>query len=155
ETTVGSLRLHDASSLQALADLNVRLCTTNYDDLIEQANTLPTVTFTDADRAQRVLLRGDREGVVHLHGHWAEPSTVVLGTRSYDRLRDDARYEGLRKCMAFGRTLVFIGVGDGNDDPDWALPRGWMTEALRASTATHYRLCLASELERLRAEQDA
>jgi len=60
------------------------MATTNYDDLITQVTGLPVVVWTETDKLVRVI-RGEEKGIIHLHGCWNRPESVVLGTRSYDK----------------------------------------------------------------------
>src|SRR4051794_40384784 len=88
--TGGSLEPHASgrAALEALMALGVPVATTNYDGLLEDAGGLQAVSWRDGPRAQRVL-RGDEAGVVHLHGFWRDPESVVLGVRSYEGVLAD------------------------------------------------------------------
>ena len=77
------LQAESPTVIQSLAALDTPLMTTNYDDLIEKVTGLRHVTWNDASNAARVV-RGEDRRVLHLHGHWEEPESVVLGIRSYE-----------------------------------------------------------------------
>ena len=79
--TVGQLRAKDKALIAALRDLGGILATTNYDGLLEEDTDTPPVTWRQRELAQRVI-RGDDPGVLHLHGYWQDPESVVLGIRS-------------------------------------------------------------------------
>ncbi|MDQ6692628.1 MAG: SIR2 family protein, partial [Candidatus Dormibacteraeota bacterium] len=109
--TVGALPLADAAVAQAVAALGAPVATTNYDGLLEQA--MPgtgTLTWRDGARIQRVL-RGDEKAVLHLHGYWDEPESVVLGIRSYEAVLGDAAAQALQRAMGSLSSLVLVGVG--------------------------------------------
>jgi SIR2-like protein len=152
--TVGELRLVDRSLPEAVAALGVPLATTNYDGLLEQATGWRTVTWRDGARIQRVL-RGDERAVVHLHGYWEEPESVVLGIRSYEQVLGDAAAQALERAMASMRSLVFVGVGEGANDPNFAALRQWLSRTFPGTEYRHFRLCLESEVAALVAQHSA
>ena len=78
-----TLPLKDEAVIRALAALDVPLVTTNYDDLIERVTGLPGVTWQQRHKIPRVL-RGEDRAVLHLHGKWDEPASVILGIRDYE-----------------------------------------------------------------------
>jgi hypothetical protein len=145
-TTVGSLELVNPALVDAVLALGAQIATTNYDSLVEKRSQLPAVTWRDSYRVQRVL-RGDEQAVLHLHGHWEAPESVVLGVRSYeDMLRDEAAKLALRN-LVWLRTLVFIGFGAGLGDPNFGELLKWSRPILAQSGYRHYRLVLESEVE--------
>ncbi|MFL6291603.1 MAG: SIR2 family protein, partial [Thermoanaerobaculia bacterium] len=80
--TVGKLELKDRSILDAIRDLGLPIATTNYDGLLEEVTHRPALTWRDGDKAARVI-RGVEPGILHLHGYWEAPESVILGIRSY------------------------------------------------------------------------
>jgi len=85
--SVGALRAQDRTVLDALRDLGIPLATTNYDDLLKETTGFSPITWRDGNRVQR-FLRGDETGILHLHSHWDDPASVVLGIRSYKDVKD-------------------------------------------------------------------
>jgi hypothetical protein len=96
--TVGQLKSAMNASLEALRDLRVPIATTNYDNLIEDATGWPAVTWREGPLVERVL-RGDDEGVLHLHGHWQDPDSVILGIRSYEAVLGDAHAQTVLRSL--------------------------------------------------------
>ena len=96
--TVGGLAVRQPEVLAALRDLGVPLATTNYDGLIEAVTGWRAVTWRDSARVERVL-RGDERGVLHLHGYWEEPESVVLGIRSYEAVLRDAHAQAVLRGL--------------------------------------------------------
>ena len=142
------LRVEHDDVPRAIADLGVPIATTNYDNLVEQAVGWGTATWLDIPRLQQVFR--ERECVVaHLHGHWQEPRSVILGIQSYDELLDHEGAQSLSHALAAMRSLVLIGVGEGTNDPNLSALRAWMKAALRGTGYPHFRLCRASERDRL------
>ena len=146
--TLGQLKAQERAALQALRDLHVPIATTNYDGLVEEATDRPAVTWRDRAQVERVL-RGDDEGVLHLHGHWQDPESVVLGIRSYDAVLGDAHAQTVLRSLRLRHTLVFIGCGAGLGDPNLGALLAWSRPLLAGSEYRHFRLCRASEREEL------
>ena len=155
---VGSLPLADRSVLEALAGLGVPLATTNYDDLIEQATGWGWATWRDGRRVTRALradprsLAPNERAVLHLHGHWDDPESVVLGIRSYEALLGDQPVQALQRAIGTLRTVVLVGVGAGASDPNLGALRRWLAATFRGTEHRHYRLCLERQVAELMAE---
>ena len=154
---VGDLETTDDAvpeAIKALADAGALITTTNYDSILEDTLGIPAVTWRDSARIQRVL-RGDDRGVVHLHGHWAEPESVVFGSSSYaDVLRDDNAGLFLRAFLYTG-TALFVGFGAGLADPNFSALRRWLRTVLGSSTYQHYRLARESQVADFQAQHDS
>lgn len=144
--SVGALPVSDRSVLEALAALRVPLATTNYDGLLEEVTGLRPVTWRDGARVQRVL-RGDEPGILHLHGHWDEPESVVLGVCSYESVLGDAPAQALQHAMASLRSLLFVGFGAGLQDPNFEALRAWLAATFPGTEYRHFRLCRDSEFD--------
>ncbi len=151
--TVGQLELRDLAVPEAIARLGSPIVTTNYDDFLEQVTGLDPVTWRDGPRAHLVL-RGDERGIVHLHGHWRDPESVVLGIGSYEDVLRDAEAQALLQALATFRSFVLVGFGKGLNDPNFAALRAWMATAHANSEYRHYRLVLDHEVETTAAEHD-
>jgi tetratricopeptide (TPR) repeat protein len=149
--TVGALKDADRNVIEALFDLGIPLATTNYDSLLSDVTGLPAVLLRDGDRALRVL-SGKEKAILHLHGHWQTPESIVLGIRSYERHLADARGQFLQQAMAAFNSVLFVGCGLGLDDPNFGKLRDWMRTVLRGEHR-HYRLCLESEVTHLDGER--
>lgn len=124
-----------AKTLEALRDLETAgalLLTTNYDSLLADVTDLPPVTWEEHDDFYRVMDRQAR-GILHVHGHWQRSSSVILGKGSYERIKEGSNFQDLLKALWLGNTWVYVGCGDGLDDPnlgkllDWA--RHWEKSA--------------------------
>jgi SIR2-like domain len=147
QDTVGRLRVRDREVLEALRDLGIPLATTNYDDLIEEVTTLPAVTWRDGAAVQRVI-RGDESGVLHLHGYWRQPESVVLGIRSYDAVLGDTHAQTVQSALALMNSFLFIGYGAGLADPNFGALLRWMRRVFAGSEYRHYRLWALRRNER-------
>ena len=142
--TVGQLEPRDPEVIEALHDLGVPIVTTNYDSLIEQVTGLEPVTWRGGPRIER-LLRGDEPGVLHLHGHWEDPESVVLGVHSYDEVLGDAYAQFVPRALTAFNSLLFVGCGEGLDDPNFGALRRWLRDVFGGSEYRHFRLALDGE----------
>ena len=86
--SVGALKLNDRRTVDAILKWRTRVATTNYDNLIEDASGLRPVVWDEGHLALEVL-RGDQPGVLHLHGHYSLPDTVVFGATTYEDICRD------------------------------------------------------------------
>lgn len=110
----------DTLLLDAIASLNCPIATTSYDDLLAKSLDLPVINWDDHEEVHQFLANRS-EGILHLHGYWKKPSTVILGSRSYRDAVDDSRRTFLQQLAALSRPSVFIGASpQGLADPDFS-----------------------------------
>ncbi len=148
--TVGALRAEDRSVLDALRDLGIPLATTNYDGLLEEVTRRPAVTWRQGLKIERALR--DEPAILHLHGYWDEPESVVLGIRSYEQVIGDAHAQNVLRALRTMKTLLFIGCGNGLADPNFGALLRWSRQVLSEGEARHFRLCRDSELASVQAQ---
>lgn len=148
EETIGQLQVVDPAILDTLCAFNAPMLTTNYDGLLEQATKRPAVTWDDVRHVQDVL-RDDKEAIVHLHGHYQKPSSVVLGVRSYDALLSNETAQALQHGFSMAKTLVFVGIGDGLSDPNFSTLRNWLYRTQQRNRHRHYWLVTHEEHARV------
>lgn len=105
--------------LKAIAYLNpTRILTTNYDRLLETwgIGGGRSVTWQEPASMRDIFRAG--EGVVHIHGVWDRPSSVVLSRSSYDRVAKDMAARQIAQVIFHGSVLLFIATSlDGTHDP--------------------------------------
>jgi hypothetical protein len=114
------VRAGKSETLDALRDLQqagALLLTTNYDSLLSEAMGLPPVTWEEHAKFYGVIRR-QQLGILHIHGHWQRPSSVVLGKSSYDRIARDQDFQDLFKSLWLEWSWLYVGCGDGLDDPN-------------------------------------
>lgn len=142
------LRPQDSEVGQLLSELSPSMiATTNYDDLLEQVVEWKGYSLGTADdlRPIQSVVRGERTAVVHLHGRYQVPSSVVLGIRDYDDILADAFAGALLRSLLLTRTLLFVGFGAGLGDPNFESLLGWSESVLRDSDVANY--CLVRQGE--------
>jgi tetratricopeptide (TPR) repeat protein len=147
--SVGSLKTKAADVLHALRDLRIPIATTNYDGLIEAATGLPPVTWRETAKVERVL-RGDDAGILHLHGYWDDPASVILSIRSYETVLGDEHAQAVLKALTVTKTLVFIGFGAGLGDPNFGQLLAWTGRVFAGSEYRRFRLAHDGECAGLR-----
>jgi hypothetical protein len=144
--SVGSLEVKKPGLIEALAGLKVPIATTNYDHLIEKVTGLSAVTWRQSAKVERVL-RGAEPAVVHLHGDYEQPESVVLGIRSYDQVLGDEHLQTMLRALRSLRTLIFVGCGDGLSDPNFGTFLQWTRSVFAESEYRHYRLAREDQIE--------
>jgi hypothetical protein len=142
--TVGSLPLKDRTIIDAIGKLNLPILTTNYDDLLERVTGLDAVTWQQHEDAKLILLSKKR-GVLHLHGFYKDPKSVILGIHDYAKLAMDAYAMTLQKSLAIFSSIVFVGFGMGMEDPNFSVLINWVNDKLGDFTHRHYRLITEGE----------
>ena len=143
--SIGELRLGDDSVIRGLAALGVQIATTNYDNLIEQYTGRTPSTWKDASLAFE-FLRGRGNTILHLHGHYQRPETVVFSAASYEDICRDQSSQAILQAFLMTRTIIFVGCGAGLGDPSFGALLTWSRGALAKSAFTHYRLALNTEM---------
>lgn len=91
--------------------------TTNYDSLLSEITDAPPVTWEEHADFHRVMTR-QKPGILHIHGHWKRPSSIVLGRTSYNRVVADEDLQQLFRTLWLDWTWVYVGCGNGLDDPN-------------------------------------
>jgi len=153
QDTVGSLEPTNPEILRALAALPCVLATLNYDGLFEKATSRrEPVTWLRPDKVQNVLLGHYRNAILHLHGYFDEPESVVLGFASYAKVADDAHASTVLRSFLIDRTLLFVGCGGTVRDPNFFRLVEWAKDALKDVRPRHILLCLEDELDTVRAD---
>jgi hypothetical protein len=143
--TIGQLKIQDATLLQDIAALPGLVVTLNYDHLLEKATGLPAITWQETNAVQDAL-RGTREAILHLHGEYQNPESVVLGLSSYNKVKDEPHAKAVLQCITLSKTFLFVGCGDTVLDPNFQQLIAWGTEALQDVVPRHMLLCRGSEL---------
>ena len=153
--TVGKLadeiKISRFEEIKAIGALGIPIATTNYDTILERGLGRDSVSWQDIEQAVSVLDGSSDYDILHLHGFWKRPQTVVLGAASYQRVADDFTSTAIKQAVSGSCSFLFIGCGaDGLSDPDFAPFFQWTATAWRGAGRRHFRLCLKAEV----AEED-
>jgi hypothetical protein len=116
----------------------VVVVTTNYDGLLARHLGFERVTWKQDAPVLLDAFSHLFEAVIHIHGYWLEPSSVVFGSTSYAALSADrTAIEGLKQ-MLMANTVVTVGVGAGITDPTFQALLDWADDALKQARAIFY-----------------
>lgn len=149
----GSARLQSTDLLHAIADLGCPvLATTNYDRIL--SDHLPhrpqPVTWREPRRMAAAL--GESGRVLHLHGIYDDPPSVIFGVDDYGEVVADPAYEAVLRTLWLDRTLLFVGCSpDGLRDPDFTRLLQWAARTFPGALGRHFMLLRAGD----GTEQDA
>jgi hypothetical protein len=149
--TVGNLKPTRPEIIEAIAGLGVPIATTNYDGLIEEVVSLASTTWLEPSQAQLALQGADR-AVVHLHGFWRVPASIIFGAQSYGTVIGNEAAQAIQQSIASSNSLLFVGVGGGATDPNFLTLRKWLRETFPDVELRHYLLCQDGEVAALREE---
>lgn len=128
---MGALRPSSPRLLRAIGRTGLPVVTTNYDNLLADVLGRRSAVWTDERLPAEEILRGEAVDL-YVHGRWDVPESLVLGADSYRRVLSDSRVQSLlRGLHSGGRTLVYVGVGDGLDDPNFGRLLRWADDTLR------------------------
>jgi hypothetical protein len=146
--TVGALRAVDASLIETIEKLPGVIATLNYDNLIEDVTERHAVTWNKPDHVEDVLNGHDPKGVLHLHGWYKEPDSVVLGLSSYATVKDDPHSKSVLELFTIGKTIVFLGCGATFEDQNFQRLIEWAAKAIDDVAPRHFLLCLNGEIQK-------
>jgi tetratricopeptide (TPR) repeat protein len=153
--SVGNLKATNSAvfdALRAIGEIRAghsernRIATTNYDDLLHKDLNWEHVTWKDTDSLAECL-NGDHQAVLHLHGHWREPQSVIFSRRDYERLRGAESAQFLQQLATHKFTLVFIGCSaSGLADENVGALLSWFGKYWTGLGKEHYVLVKDEEL---------
>jgi hypothetical protein len=118
--------------------------TTNYDTLLSDNAGLFSITprydWTEVGQARNAIQAGT-EFLLHLHGVYDNPASVILGAGDYERIKKDEPYKFILNQLWSERHLLFIGCSrDGALDPDFLATIDYFNALFPHSTTVHYLL---------------
>jgi len=152
ETAVGDFTVQPGkgktlAAIHNLQQAGALLMTTNYDSLLTDTTGLPPVTWKDPKEFLRAVNR-DCSRILHIHGHWRDPDSVVLGEDSYDEITEDEEAQEVFEKLWLGASWLFVGCGNGLDDPNFSSLMEWR-KTWEGSAPPDYFLAKADEAEEL------
>jgi formylglycine-generating enzyme required for sulfatase activity len=153
--SVGNLEVSNPKLGAAIHELGAPILTTNYDSLLHEG--IPGPAFQPLTWNQTPqwveALSNERKGILHLHGWWDEPESVVLGVSSYESiLRAEAAQE-IQRALGRFNTLLFIGYGAGLSDPNFGPLLEWLQRS-DSPNHRHYVLMNTEEIKTLPEDTD-
>lgn len=137
--TVGSITVQQGDLVEAVRNLNAPIATLNYDSLLFDFTGKPVVTWQQAEQWLPII-QGTDQAIIHLHGHWRQPSSVVLGIRSYDSMMGKDLTQHMQRALVTFRSLLFIGCNGTLEDPNFHTLLNWMRDCLAGVEQSHFLL---------------
>ncbi|MFA4849976.1 MAG: HEAT repeat domain-containing protein [Methanoregula sp.] len=146
--SVGSLTPQRKDIIETLAKWPIIFATLNYDSLIENITGFSPVTWDERDKVGSILREGSKKQVLHIHGYYDQPDSVILGLNSYNKVAHDPHTQTVMNIFTISHTLLFIGCGDTFNDPNFNRLIEWGKASLKDSTSKHYILCKRQDFEK-------
>lgn len=140
-----------ANTVRALADAGVKICTLNYDSLLESVTSLSPVYMTDSEEVIE-WFNDERKGILHLHGHWKKPNTCILSSQDYKTTIQDSTRNFLQQHLTVFGKLVFVGCGGTFEDPNFDKTLGWLRDELKSTKHSTFALVKNSEVTARKAD---
>lgn len=143
---------HASRLVNTIWELKAPVLTTNYDTLIRQVINAEIATWMNPDAFRRAALGELPRTVGHLHGVWMDTESVILDPFDYGRLSTHKPTAAALEQVAYGPSILFVGVGGGIADPTFGALRRWLQTTVEWSTNAHYLLVADTELAQARDE---
>ena len=143
----------NSSTIESIASHNLPILTTNYDELVESVCNRAAATWLDSS-AIPMILTSQSTDILHLHGTWRRPDSIVLGAQSYGSVLASKQLRTALHGVFAAKTVLFVGFGDGLADSNFAELRKWASLTFPQSEAQHYRLCRAVDESLVYQEHD-
>lgn len=145
--TVGSITFdRDAPIPQLLGSFGVPIATTNYDDILVQTTGRSVATWDNA-RLWQSEFRDPGQYVIHLHGHWQRPESVIFGYDDYSRVIGDQISQQLLRGFSTLSQVIIVGMGEGVHDPNFSGLGNWLSAVARDNDRPPVLLVRESELQ--------
>lgn len=131
--------------VDAIGRLRAPIATTNIDSLLSDVFGRRPITWLDDESINFVEYRRDdvrQSRILHLHGIYSRPETVVLGQEEYDAHLKDKRSQNGLHSLGLNIDLIFIGCSAaGVLDPGFKLLLTSLSEHFGARESGIYVLC--------------
>ncbi len=146
ENTVGSIKVVKSEIIEALYDLDALFLTTNYDGLFSEVTGLRQITWIDSYEMDKVV-RCEKSGIIHLHGFWKEPSSIVFDATKYEEILKKEYTQAAMRAIYGTKTFLFIGFGAGLEDPNFANLFNWIKKVYKDTEFQIFRLVREEDLQ--------
>lgn len=143
--SIGQLKISDPHLITSIAGLGGILATLNYDDLLHQVTRRKPVHWRQDSEITRLIRDKSNDFILHLHGHWKTPDSVILDRESYEEISKDLKTQDLLRNFARFSTLLFIGCGETFLDPNFQTLLDWSKRAMVGEDHRHFILCRSQD----------
>ena len=133
------VKVENPQLIKGLKEWEIPIATVNYDNLIEDIFHFLPITPNDEEKIEKFLNPFEKKNfVLHLHGHFKQPKSIVLGKKSYERIVNDDFAQFInRYIVTFYKAIIFIGFGKGIYDKNFRLIFEWVRRHLKKTTMYH------------------
>lgn len=147
ESSVGKLQLIRPELVATLRVISPILATLNYGTLLEQGTGCASLHWKQYDLIARVFRQEVPPHVLHLHGLWTEPASLVLDYSSYHDVAMDLPAQGLMQNLFLYHRMLFVGCKGTFEDPNFHKITNHFSQNYRDCSHCHYVLCRNAETE--------
>jgi len=149
----GKLRIKRPAGARALAAWGCPIITTNFDTLIERITGLESATWRRPGLVQEVL-SGLKKGVIHVHGIFNDPGTLVMTADEYRAMLDDKQQQAILHGLKSIKAIIFIGCGETLSDPNFSSLFEWSRAHLPGAHMRVYRFARTQDIPVLQQRQN-
>ena len=139
--TVGKLVPKQPELIRAIGELECPILTTNYDSLLADVLGREPLTWnrycTETDHSS--LVNGNNY-ILHLHGYFEEPDTIVFSSGDYKRIRQNSSGLSKLKDILKAKSILLIGFDSGTTDPHLTNLLAWIAQTTDRKIHSIYRL---------------
>lgn len=133
--------------IKRISDSGVKICTLNYDTLLEDATSLPSICVSES-KDVIAWIRGEKSAILHLHGIWDKPESCVLGVRDYEKTLNNEVRDFFQRSLASLNTLLFVGCGSTFEDANISNLSTWLKSKFNSSISNHFALVLNTDIKK-------
>ena len=141
-----------AETIKSASDAGVKLCTLNYDSLLESITDLPPIYMGESDQVIE-WIQGKSKGILHLHGHWKKPETCILSNQDYQEAIKSSPRLFFQQHLTVLEKLVFVGCGGTFEDPNFDKTLSWLRDELGSTSLQTFALVKDSDVARRKADK--
>ncbi len=145
------LKIVSSDLINSILDLNQDVIfTTNYDTLLTSYNNLDNKQLFIHNEYELALnsLKAKNEIVMHLHGVFSRPDSIILSKNDYDLINKNDGYKSFIQKMLSDYHFLFIGCSkDGIMDEDFLIVFNFIKEWFSNSSNQHFILLHEKEVK--------
>jgi energy-coupling factor transporter ATP-binding protein EcfA2 len=121
---LSKLEIANTGLIQTMLNLSCPIITTNYDDLIHRTAiksgfSIGPGASWDESAASSAIVNKEYNRILHIHGIYSRPQSVILSEEDYGRISANHSAQGILNAILRGRTVLFVGCNDTVNDPNW------------------------------------
>ncbi|CAM3889237.1 MULTISPECIES: SIR2 family NAD-dependent protein deacylase [Flavobacterium] len=145
-----NLKIVSSDLINSVLDLNQDIIfTTNYDTLLTSYNNIENKQLFIHNEYDQALnsLKLNNEIVMHLHGIFSKPDSLILSKNDYDLLNKNLGYKSFMQKMLSDYHFLFIGCSkDGVMDDDFLIVFNFIKDWFSISSNQHFILLHEKEV---------